>query len=372
MPNNGTSTLERMTEAARAFVAGLDDGQRALACESLSDAEERRRWYFTPNVRNGVSLLDLSPAQQQLGHRLLASGLSHGAYVTATTIMGLENPLDLQERWGEGGRLGVGNDLRVRDPNRYYFSFFGDPNDDDWAWRFGGHHVCVQYAVAGGQIVSPTPTFFGANPAESPLGGGYTLRPLAGEEDLAHELLQLLPDERRAQAVLSPVAPDDIMQGNRPRVEDGVLPVPAWEMMGTAADAEALARRRARAGLDDASLEASRFTLAAKGLPASAMSEGERDALRALVQQYVARMPADLMEAEYEKIRADFDAIHFAWAGGMERGAGHYYRLQAPRFLVEYDCTQNDANHIHSVWRDPEGDFGGDALAEHYRAAHGG
>ena len=286
--------------------------------------------------------------------------------------MGLENPLDFQESWGSSRRLGVGDELRVRDPNRYYFSFFGDPNDDDWAWRFGGHHVCVQCAVADGQIASPTPTFFGANPAESPLGGDYTLRPLAGEEDLARELLHLLSDERRAQAVLSANAPDDIMQGNRPRVEYGVLPLPGWEMMGTTPDPDGLAKRRARQGLDDAALEASRFTLAAKGLPASAMSEGEREALGALVHQYIERMPEDLMEPEHAKIRADFDAIHFAWAGGIERGEGHYYRLQAPRFLVEHDNTQNDANHIHSVWRDPEGDFGGDALAEHYRAAHRG
>lgn len=363
-------TLERMTEAARAFVASLDDGQRALACESLADEEERRRWFFTPNVRNGVSLTELSPAQQQLGHRLLASGLSHGAYVTATTIMGLENPLDLQESWGSRGRLGVSDELRVRDPNRYYFSFFGDPNDDDWAWRFGGHHVCVQYAVARGQIVSPTPIFFGANPAESPLGGDYTLRPLAGEEDLGRELLRLLPQERLAQAMLSPVAPDDILQSNRPRVEDGVLSRPAWEMMAMPPDPDGLAKRRARAGLDEAALEASRFTSVPKGLPASSMAEGEQDALRALVHQYIERMPEDLMEPEHSKIRADFDAIHFAWAGGRERGEGHYYRLQAPRFLVEYDNTQNDANHIHSVWRDPQGDFGGDGLAEHYRAAH--
>ena len=372
MAQDTGSTLERMTEAARAFVAALDAGQRNLACESLLDEEERRRWFFTPNVRKGVSLQVLSPPQQQLGQRLLASGLSHGAYVTATTIMGLENPLDLQESWGSSGRLGVEDELRVRDPNRYYFSFFGDPNDDDWAWRFGVHHVCVQYAVAGGQIVSPTPVFFGANPAESPLGGDYTLRPLAGEEDLGRELLRLLPEERLAQAMLSPVAPDDILQSNRPRVEDGVLSRPAWEMMGMRPDPDGLAKRRARAGLDEAALEAARFTSTPKGLPASSMSEGEQDALRALVHQYIERLPDDLMEPEHAKIRADFDAIHFAWAGGMERGEGHYYRLQAPRFLVEYDNTQNDANHIHSVWRDPEGDFGGDALAEHYRAAHAG
>ena len=370
MVTDARATLERMTEAACAFMVLLDEEQRELACESLVDEEERRRWFFTPNVRKGVSLLELSPAQQQLGHRLLASGLSHGAYVTAATIMGLENPLDRQESWGSSGRLGVGDELRVRDPNRYYFSFFGDPNDDNWAWRFGGHHVCVQYAVAGGQIVSPTPMFFGANPSESPLGGDYTLRPLAGEEDLGRELLRLLPAERLEQAVLSPVAPDDILQSNRPRVEDGVLSLPTWQMMATPPDLDGLAKRRARAGLDEAALEASRFTSEPKGLSASSMSEGERDALRALVQQYIARMPDDVLEPELAKIRADFDAIHFAWAGGMERGEGHYYRLQAPRFLVEYDNTQNNANHIHSVWRDPQGDFGGDALAEHYRAAH--
>ena len=370
MPSDGTSTVERMTEAARALYGTLNDAQRAAAQESLADEGERRTWFYTPNVRNGVSLIDLSPAQQQLGHRLLASGLSHGAYVTAATIMGLENPLDYQEEFGVPGRMGIPTEDRVRDPNRYYLSFFGNPNDDDWAWRFGGHHVCVQYAIAEGTIVSPTPTFFGANPADSPLGASHRLRPLAGEEDLARELLHLLSEERRAAAVLSPAAPEDITQSNRPRVEDGVLALPTGNMMGVPTDPDALSRQQERLGLTEAELEAIRFTNEPKGLAASAMSDGEQEALRALIDQYIERMPEDLMEPERDKVLADFDGIHFAWAGGAERGDAHYYRLQAPRFLVEYDNTQNGANHIHSVWRDPEGDFGGDALAEHYRAAH--
>lgn len=227
-------------------------------------------------------------------------------------------------------------------------------------------------------MIAPTPVFFGANPAASPLGMGL-LRPLAGEEDLARELLHSLDTAQRAVAVISKAAPFDIVQSNRPRVEDGAQP--EWisrVFNGLPDDATAERLTVMQNALDsgqamtDADREAARYSLAPKGLPASALSAAQRVILEALLREYTERLPEPLAEAERARLFGILPELHFAWAGGLERKQPHYYRLQGPRVLIEYDCVQNDANHSHTVWRDPEGDFGRDLLAEHYAAAHSG
>lgn len=276
-------TAERITQAAANLLAALTDDQRAVVSHPLNDDHERRRWFYTPNHRHGLPLTSLRPLQQQLVHKLLAAALSHTGYVTATTIMGLENPLDLQEHWSRPhDELGVEPAQRPRDPNRYYLTLFGDVGSDAWAWRYSGHHIVLHFAHLQGRIVSPTPTFFGANPADSPLGGANLLRPLAAEEDLGRELLHLLPDDRRARATLSPIAPDDITQSNRPTVTDDASPLPGWEMMGAPPQADLLAQYRAARGITTDVLDAVRYTTAPKGLPATEMNDAERDALTAL------------------------------------------------------------------------------------------
>ena len=371
--------VERMAEAASQWLAALSAEQRAKARIPFSEAEERSRWYYTPGERGGLPLGEMTPVQQQLAHRLVAGGLSAAGYVTVSTLMGLENALDAQERWRSGPYPGRDGPNRRRDPGLYFLSLFGEPgNSAPWGWRLGGHHLALHYTIVDGHMVAATPNFFGADPAETAFVGAGRLRPLAGEEDLARELLQALDGEQRAAAVISPVAPPDIVQSNRARVTEGALPQPIWEIFSAPLPAAVVQRLQTwyaqeitKLGLRQEHLEAVRYTHAPNGLAASRMSDAQQAILEALIHQYVDRLPEEMAAIERGKIAvAPLTAVHFAWAGGRERGEPHYYRLQGPRLLVEYDNTQNDANHIHAVWRDPEGDFGADILAAHYAQAH--
>lgn len=367
-----TETAERMASAATDLLAALDSTQQTSIRFPFPHDDERTLWFYTPTDHGGVPLSEMSPGQQQKAHRLVASGLSTGAYVTASTIMGLENALDAHEGW----RTRFVSE-RGRDPARYYVSVFGEPGARAWGWRFGGHHISLNYTILDGALISPTPTFFGADPAESQLVGRSTLRPLAGETDVAFELVRSLTPEQRAQALISPVPPLDLVQGNRARVEDGALPLDLGQIFrgelpedrrGQVGSANA--RMAEQIGLTPAHLEKLRYSPSPKGVPARALDAGQADGLRELIGLYLDRMPDEVAAVERQRIAAVFDQVHFAWAGGTEPRGPHYYRLQGPRFLIEYDNTQRDANHIHSAWRDPEADFGRNLLAEHYAAAH--
>ena len=308
----------RMAEAAEGWLASLDPAQRAKARFGFPSDAERTRWYYTPTERGGLPLAEMGPVSQRLAHRLVASGLSEAGYATAATIMGLENVLDAREGWRRGydGRTVP---HRGRDPQLYFLSVFGDPGSGSWGWRAGGHHLALNYTLAADGRISASPLFFGANPALTRLVGPVVLRPLAAEEDLGRELLAALAPDQRAMAVVSPVAPGDILQRNRPRVE---------------------------AGPPD-------------GLPAGGMLPQQRTLLEGLVRHYLDRLPAELAAAEAARVTGEAgEALRFAWAGGAEPGQPHYYRVQGPRLLIEYDNVQDGVNHVHSVWRDPAGDFG--------------
>ena len=324
-PDRLGPVLDRMAEAATAWLESLDTGQRRKARYAFPSPDERTRWYYTPTEQGGLPLVEMDPVQQRLAHRLVASGLSRRGYVAASTIMGLENVLDAVEGW-QRSYSGRAAPNRGRDPQLYFVSVFGDPGAGSWGWRVGGHHLALNYTVAEGRDLAASPLFLGANPAVSHLVGPGVLRPLAGEEDVARELLHALAPDQRAIAVLSPVAPDDIVQSNRPFVEAG-------------ADAP-------------------------KGLAAAQMTPQQRALLLALIHQYLDRLSREVAAVEAERISGPAsDLLHFGWAGGLERGQPHYYRVQGSRLLIEYDNTQNGANHAHSVWRDPVGDFGADLLA---------
>jgi len=366
--------VERMEAAAGALLEALGPELRRQAAFGFPEEEERRRWYYTPTDHGGLPLGSMSPAQQQLALRLVASGLSLPGFAAASTIMGLENTLDREEGWNQAFTR-----ERGRDPLLYYISVFGEPGSAaPWGWRFGGHHISLHYTIVGGNLVTPTPTFFGANPAETRFVGPGVLRPLAGEEDLARELLHTLDETQRGMAVIAKSAPWDLVIGNRPHVEEGVLPPMGWEIFREPFDAaglEARQRRQTRTeqtlGISAEDREAFRYSSKPKGLPAARMTAPQREVIAALVRQYVDRLPEELAALEAPRVLgANLDAVHFAWAGGAERRQPHYYRLQGPRFLVEYDNVQNNVNHIHSLWRDPEGDFGADLLAQHYATAH--
>ena len=358
---------ECMGEAVSKFMASLSSDQRAKATFDFADQAERSRWYYTPNPKRGLCLGEMTRAQQRLAHQLVATGLSRTGYMTAAVIIGLELLLDGVEQWGDNNP--------IRDAGLYYVSVFGTPNASaPWGWQFQGHHVSLNYTIAGGRLISPTPTFFGSNPAETSLGRVASIRPLAGVEDIARELVRSLDAEQLRAAHLAPAAPIDLMQSNRPRVLDGVTFIPPPLMQGQPFGDEAkeiLAARSRALGYTDDHNEALRFTMTPKGLPASKLTPAQRDTLWELIGEYIGRMPDEIAEIETAQLRAQTNSeLHFVWAGGLERRQAHYYRLQGTRFLVEYDCAQDNANHIHSVWRDPVNDFGADVLGQHYATEH--
>lgn len=307
-----------MAFAAENFLAALDDSQRARASFEFKDAE-RVNWHFVPRQRRGLSWNDMSAPQRHLATALVASGLSHSAYIKAATIMSLEEILrDLEQGRGP-----------TRDPGGYYWSIFGKPGPDNtWGWRVEGHHLSINFTIADGHDVSASPSFFGSNPAEVRQGPRKGLRPLAREEDLAFDLLKSLTPEQRAKAVFSDKAPNDILTG--------------------------------------ASRKAS--PQSPEGVPASALNADQVAKLRELINEYARRARPEVADKDLAAIEeAGFGKVHFAWAGSDAPGKGHYYRVQGPTFLLEFANTQNDANHIHAVWREFNGDFGDDILAKHFR-----
>ena len=369
----------RMASAAAAWLDALDPAQRALAAGGAPSPDpgadaERRRWFYTPTDHGGLTLGAQRPAQQRLALRLVATGLSTPGYVTTATIIGLDNVLDQVEGWS----VNWGRE-RGRDPGLYYLRVFGAPGGTGpWGWRFGGHHISLNYLIDDGLVRAVTPCFLGADPAVSPLLGPAPLRPLGGPEDLARVLVRSLDPGQGARAVLLGRAPADIVGGNRSRIADGDRmmylrelwrrPFTEPELVDRIARMDALGERAS--GYDDADYRRLALTLtgAPKGLPARDLDAGQRDLLRALLATYLGRVP-DRLSPSYVGDAA-LDGVHFAWAGPTGPGQPLYYRLQGPRLLIEYDNTQRRANHAHSVWRDPDADFGYDVLGAHLAAHH--
>jgi hypothetical protein len=329
-----------MLSAAAKFVASMTPEQRQKASFAF-DGDERTHWHFIPTgpppmfPRNGLTIKEMTEAQRKLAHDLLKASLSQRGYLTASSIMDLETvlgALEAAQRAAAPPRAAGApppNAPIVRDPERYFFSVFGTPSaKDTWGWRVEGHHVSLHFTVVNGAMVATSPTFFGSNPAEVREGPKKGLRILGVEEDTARELLMSLDASQREKAIIDKTAPGDMLT---------------------------------MANVDIKPLSPS-------GLMADAMTAAQREQLMKLLDVYIGFMPADVAADRLARVKkAGVEKIGFVWAGPVERGQKHYYRVQGPTFLIEYDNTQNDGNHIHSVWRDFNGDFGRDLLREHLR-----
>ncbi|MEM7043049.1 MAG: DUF3500 domain-containing protein [Pseudomonadota bacterium] len=358
-----------MIEAASRLIDTLDPQQAKVACRIFPDDKERKLWFYTPTDHGGLPLASMSPTQHRLVHKLVATGLSKAGYVTAAAIMGLENILDHLEGW----RVDFGRE-RGRDPLLYFITFFGMPSaGGTWAWRFGGHHISLHYLIVDGGVMATTPNFFGADPADSPLLGPHLHRPLAAAEDLGRELFRDLGAEQRSQALISPIAPVDLVSANRPAITKGDHPLPIGDLWRShfegdlgqlVADMQSNAEKKL--GIGDDHLDRLSFTRRPKGIGTVDLNHGQLSTLRALIGCYLDRLPDGLADQQKVMVEREFAKIRFAWAGGDERYEPHYYRIQGERLFIEYDNTQRDANHIHAVWRDLANDFGGDVLARHY------
>ncbi|HST67402.1 MAG TPA: DUF3500 domain-containing protein [Mycobacteriales bacterium] len=370
---------DRMAAAARTWLDLLEDGQRGIATGAVpaddgADAE-RRSWFYTPTDHGGLTMHQQRPAQQRAAMRLVSTGLSDAAYTTVATVMGLENVLDQVE-----GFVTRFDRERGRDPGLYYLRVFGEPGGAwPWGWRFGGHHVSLNNLVVGGELVATTPCFLGADPAVSGLLGGATLRPLAAVEDLARELVRSLRPDLAARAVLLPQAPSDLVTANRTRIATGDRVIPLAGIWRTDRFGDPVEQGKLQAlsdaidedaGYQDRHHAAVEYSAVPKGLAAAELDGDQRALLRALLGAYLGRVPAAVSPLDRYADDAALDAVHVAWAGPTEAGAPHYYRLQGPRLLAEWDNTQRGANHAHSVWRDPGADFGLDVLAAHRAVQH--
>lgn len=314
-----------LAAAAKDFLGTLTDEQRAAATAPLDDAS-RTQWNFVPRTYPGIALGELSAQQQAAAHGLLRAVLSDRGFAKVEAIRALETVL--RELEGRGGA-----DASHRDPARYWLQVFGAPAAKGaFAFRLQGHHVSLHFAVADGRLAAASPAFLGANPHAIPDGPRRGERVLAAEEDLARGLLALLDDAQLRQAVIAAEAPADIILGPG-RAADGIG--------------------------------------APRGLPWTAMDDLQQRMLWRLVEEFVAVRKGGFAEEELQRLSAaGRDAIHFAWAGSLHRGRPHYYRVHGPTFVIEYDNTQNDANHVHTVYRDLQRDFGGDLLRKHYDHGH--
>jgi hypothetical protein len=316
-----SETAQRMRTATAAFIKTLDAAQQSQAAFAF-ESEERLNWHFVPRERKGLAVKAMTPAQRTALAALLHTGLSDKGYEKVERIRSLENDLIVIEQ-GKNP---------MRDPDGYYLSVFGTPaSDKPWGWRFEGHHVALNWTIIGGSAIASSPQFFGANPAEVRDGPRKGLRTLANEEDFARTFVTSLDAAQSAEAVVSNEAPRDIITMNK---------------------------------LDITPLETA-------GIVWTKLSAGQQKLLTRLIEEHAFGQAASIGQARMEAIRkAGLDTIRIAWLGPTDKGAKHYYRVQGPTFLIEYDCTQGNGNHIHSVWRDFKGDFGRDLLAEHYRRDH--
>jgi len=320
-------TAAAMTTAATQFLAGLTPEQRQQAIFPL-DAEERVRWNFIPTnmfPRKGVPIKEMTEPQRKLAHELLKAAVGQRGYMTATSIMQLETILHALEN--SGGRVGK----QVRDPELYFFTIFGTPSPKTpWGLRVEGHHVSLHFSISNNAAVANTPAFFGTNPAEVREEGPKKGQRLLGSmEDPARALVNSLDDAQKKVALIADVAPSDIVTMTNVKI-DPLVP---------------------------------------SGIPAADLKPAQRDFLMQTIKAYLAQMADDVAAERLAAIeRGGIEKVGFAWAGSTELGKQHYYRIQGPTFLIEYDNTQNQGNHVHSVWRDFAGDFGRDLLREHIKS----
>lgn len=302
-----------MVRAAEKFLQSITKEQQAQASFAYDDPE-RLNWHFIPRPRKGLPLRALDGEPLVAAQNLIASGLSKTGYDQALDVMSLEEVLYLLEPGDRKERR------EKRDPRKYYLSIFGTPSlTGKWGWRTEGHHISLNYTVDKGEVTSSTPEFFGANPGVIEAGPGRAVRILGAEEDLARQILKLCSPEKSKIAYIDKTAPMDVRSANVPQPD----------------------------------------TTAPAGLAAADMNDDQKKLLVELLNEYLKNMPSDVSSRRRaDLMQAGLGKIYFAWWGGAERNEPHYYRVQGPTFLIEYNNTQNNANHIHSMWRDMAGDFG--------------
>ena len=316
-----------MANAANKFLSSLTPEQKQAAAYAFDNVAERERFGFVPtemHPRIGLTIDKMTPPQREAAHNLLKSGLSQKGYMTTTSIMELEALLNAIEN--PPGAKPPARPLE-RNPLEGRVWVFGTPSaKGTWGWKVEGHHVSLNFTIVNGSMVASAPHFFGSNPAEVMDGPKKGLRVLGYEEDPGRELVMSLTEAQRAKAIINAAAPNDIQT-----------------------HAESTAKPQSPSGI-----------------PATELQPKQRETLMRIVDAFTSVMAPDIAADRMAALKkAGLDNISFAWAGETERGKKHHYRVQGPTFLIEFNNTQGNGNHVHSVWRDFNGDFGRDLIAEH-------
>jgi hypothetical protein len=309
----------KFSDPAVVFLKALDKDQLEKAQLSFEDLT-RTDWHFLPGAmwpRAGVQLAELNPSQKELCFKLLKSHLSEEGYEKVLRIIDLENVL-----------AEISGNTDFRDPEKYNIVFYGDPaNDEKWAWSFEGHHISLQFTIVGDNI-SYTPRFLGASPAIIKEGERKGERTLFEEEDVGLKLINALNPDQKKKAIFQNESIIDIVTANASEVSP----------------------------------------LKSVGIKAGALNQEQQQILKELLHVYLSSLPEASAAKRHENLKnEEFGEIYFGWAGAVKIDEPHYYRIQGKSFLIEFDNTQSNANHIHTVWRDFEGDFGRDIIREHYQ-----
>lgn len=300
-----------MADAARRFLSALDENQRTQATFAF-DSPERLNWHWIPRARKGLPIKQLRPEQRALAFGLLDTGVSTKGMLKATTIMSLEEILRVQEH-------GTGP---VRDPELYFVSVFGNPDDHrEWGWRVEGHHLSLNYTLRDGKVVSATPFMFGSNPAEVHTGSRKGLRNLADIEAPANKLLLSLTDEQRKEAIVSLEVPDVTTTPNSAQTQP----------------------------------------TSPEGISSEKLDLRQRETITRLVHAYYENFPAPIRAALLDQLARGEQAFHFAWYGPADPTKPHAFRIQGPTLLIDFNDKQDGANHIHTFYRSLLGDFGATA-----------
>lgn len=317
--NTISATESDMVHKAQALIAGLSPKLKEAVMFSFTD-KDREEWTYLPsNNRGGARIGEMSPAEQSLAFDLLKTGLSEEGYELVREIMSLEEVLIQKEKQAP--------DSDYRNPTKYFISIFGTPSDSTpWSWTYEGHHVSLNYSSVSGKL-SVTPSFVGSNPAEVDIDFHKGKRVLGEKEDLGRAFMLSLNSDQQEKALISDKAYLEIVTR------------------------------------DESYAEISTF----EGLSYQNMEDFQKQAFQALIQLHLKVMDKEIARQQMTKMqKAGLDQFFFAWAGGLERGQKHYYRIHGPTTIMEYDNAQNEGNHAHFVWRDTKNDFGRDLLKEHY------
>ena len=306
---------QTMARAAAQFLDSLNEAQRRSAHHDLA-SPERRRWTNAPvrGEAGGVALGELNGIQLRAFSDLLVALLSAKGYRKVRDVMlGDDLRATIDGKPNEGVGIGA-----------FRFVVFGNPSAASrWAVQLDGHHVALNVTLDGDSY-SLSPSFIGTYPQVFSVAG-VKLRPLGAETDLAHELAASLTPEQRALAVIGDRRGALRVGPGR----DGVVPEPV-------------------------------------GIPGRLLTGAQKEKLLALASQWFDLMPPDHARARKERFVDRLDETRFAWSGPLAAGSDVSWSIQGPSVVIEYANDArggadvgNPVDHVHTVYRDPDRDYGG-------------